>query len=154
MGTNYSIKKISWKEYDELAGIILDKICDYKIDCVIPVLRGGAVIGMTIANKIGAPMCYIRIKSSISNEINSSFSQPKMMGGIGLDDITNKNVLVCEDIIDTEMTIKEVVRQLSVFNPKKILIASLFNFSNNDEYICGYKADYHFWVVFPWEVMS
>ncbi len=151
METNYPITKISWEKYEELARTIIDQIRNYNIDFVIPVLRGGSVLGMTIASNLNIQTCYIRVKRSISNKVNSDFGKPEFIGEIGLTEIKDKVVLVCEDTIDTEITIKEVIRNLQLFHPKRIIIATLFNYSNNNEYICGYKADSHFWVVFPWE---
>ena len=108
-------------------------------------------MGLTVANSLALPTFYIQVRRSVSDSVNSRFSDPTFLGEIGLSGIKDKDVLVCEDIIDTERTIGEVIGQLEKYHPKSIRIATLFNFSKNDDYISGFKADNHFWVVFPWE---
>ena len=150
METDYPIKKIGWQDYDKLIENILDQLKGKQIDMIVPVLRGGAIPAMSLAGALDVPMAYIYVRRSVSNKPNSDFAEPVMLGEMNLSSIKNKTILICEDTIDTEETIKFVISQLKKYEPKQILVATLFNYSNN-KYYAGYNAKDHFWVVFPWE---
>lgn len=72
-------------------------------------------------------------------------------------DITNKNVLIVEDIIDTGLTLSYLVEMLKSRNPKSVRVCSLLDkperrkadidvaytgFSIPDEFVIGYGLDY------------
>ncbi|NCB48073.1 MAG: hypothetical protein EOM55_00360 [Clostridia bacterium] len=82
MKTNYPIEKLSWKGYDVLAKNVLKQVEMLSIDCVLLVLRGGTILGLTLANNLDVPSYYIKIRRSSSNEVNSDFSDPEMLGQI------------------------------------------------------------------------
>lgn len=151
MSTNYLIENIDWEKYEELAKNIIFQVQKLEIDYLVPILRGGAILGLTLASNLNLPTKYIRIKRSITNEINSDFGEAQMINSFDISEIKGKNILICEDTIDTEETIKLAKKYLSEYKPNKIYIATLYNFSKNYDYISGKKMDEHKWVVFPWE---
>ena len=151
METDYPVVRISWNDYEQLANDILNKVSGLHIDYVVPVLRGGSVLGLTIANNLNLPMGFLYTRRSATNNPNSDFGEPIFLGEIGLENIKDKTILICEDIIDTELTIKDVLCQIKRYNPKKIIISTLYNFSKNDAYYSGCMSKHHYWVIFPWE---
>lgn len=151
MSTNYELVNLSWQEYDELVFNILKQLKTKRIDYLVPILRGGAVLGLSLASNLQLPTMYMRIKRSESNQPNSDFGSPNLLGCDDLKDITDKNILICEDTIDTEKTLKFALEYLGKYKPKNIYVATLFNFSKNSSYISGKKMSEHKWIVFPWE---
>ncbi len=150
MKTNYDVKHISWQEYDKLVENILIQLKDYNIDVIVPVLRGGSVLGLSIANNLKKPTKYIRIKRSCTNEENSDFGEPKLLVYEKLPKIKNKNILICEDVVDTQKTINFAKKIISKYKPNNIYVCTLYNFSNNTSLISGYYGQQN-WIVFPWE---
>lgn len=152
MKTNYKIQKITWEDYDNLIDTIVKKLKNKKIDVVCPILRGGSVIGLSIANYFKLPTVYMRIKRSLSNEPNSDFGKPKIIINLsGQYDLKDKTILLCEDTIDTELTIKTAIQLCEQYSAKKIYVATLYNFSKNKSYITGKQMNKHIWIEFPWE---
>ncbi len=152
METNYKIKRITWEDYDKLTDILVKKLRNIKVDVVCPILRGGAVIGLSIANYFRLPTVYMRIKRSLSNEPNSDFGNPKIIIKPSDQlDLKDKTILICEDIIDTEQTINVAINLCKQCSPKNIYVATLYNFSKNKSYITGKHMNNHVWIEFPWE---
>lgn len=151
MPTDYQLKNLSWEDYDKLVKSILKQIKMLDIDILVPVLRGGCVLGMSLASNLNKPTSYIRVKRSLSNQPNSDFGEPFIIGKRDMSEIEGKNILVCEDTIDSELTIKFAKEHLLKFKPKNIFICTLINFSENLDYIAGEVYKEKKWVVFPWE---
>lgn len=151
MKTNYKLVNISWRKYDKLVKNIIKQLDGKEIDYVVPVLRGGAVVGLSIASNFTLETKYIRVKRSLTNEPNSDFGDVNIKVCEDMTDIKDKTVLICEDTIDTEYTINSVVEYIQTFAPKEILICTLYDFSKEKKYISGQKMFKHKWIVFPWE---
>ena len=61
--------------------------------------------------------------------------------------------MLTEDIIDSGLTIDNVIQELKKYNPKNIYIATFYNF-NKGKYknvISGERMSDYCWIVFPWE---
>ncbi|XP_058506176.1 hypoxanthine-guanine phosphoribosyltransferase-like [Solea solea] len=97
---------------------------------------------------------FIRIKSYSNGQ---SISEIKVIGGDDLSTLTNKNVLVVEDIIETGRSIKTLLQLVKQYNPNMIKVASLLvkrtrsdgyrpdfiGFEIPDKYVVGYALDYN-----------
>lgn len=74
-----------------------------------------------------------------------------------LQDISNKHVIIVEDIVDTGITLNEVKKEFLKYNPKSLKIASLFSkpsrreidvdidylgFEIENHYVVGFGFDY------------
>ena len=95
----------------------------------------------------------IHIKRSLSNDSNSAFGNSIYKGITNVSAIENKNILIVEDIIDSGLTLDKAIEELKLYNPKKIYIATFYNF-NKDRYkdvISGKVMENYYWIVFPWE---
>lgn len=85
-------------------------------------------------------------------------STGKVKALIGLDEIIkNREVIILEDIVDTGITVESLYKQLRIFEPSKIKIATLlfkpaayskkikidyFAFKVPDKFLVGYGLDY------------
>ena len=151
MSTNYDILNLTWKDYNKYLKTIFSQLDPTKIDIICPILKGGAVLGINLIHNLEKPSIFLRISRSNSDKTNSDFTTPKLLECGNLTQITNKNVLICEDVIDSEETIKFLIKTLTPYKPKSITICTLINFSKNSSYIVGKQMRKHKWIVFPWE---
>ncbi len=157
METNYEIINVAWHDVEMLTKNILSQLREQKItiDTLAPVIRGGVPLAMLLASNMnGVDIATIHLKRSKKNKINSEFGDPVFKGITNKESITNKNILLLEDVIDTGLTLKESIKHLEKLQPKNIYIATLYNFKKGntfDNVIAGKNMDNHFWIVFPWE---
>ena len=97
---------------------------------------------------------YVRLKSYSNAE---STGKVQVISD-DLDELSNKHVLIVEDIIDTGRTLSTFCKQLIALNPKSLRIAALLEkraprtmaikadfagFSIPDEFVVGYSLDYN-----------
>lgn len=89
----------------------------------ICVLNGAFVFAADLLKKITIE-CEISFVKLASYYGTTSSGEVKTL--IGLDEnVKNRIVVVLEDIVDTGLTVETIVKQLSVFEPKEIKIATL-----------------------------
>ncbi|XP_077977991.1 hypoxanthine-guanine phosphoribosyltransferase-like isoform X1 [Glandiceps talaboti] len=114
---------------------------------------------------------FIRLKSyekqidcdtgtpGVSNLHNDKSSgEIKVIGGDNLSNLTNRNVLIVEDIIDTGRTMQKLLNVVANFNPRSVKVASLLvkrttrsvgyrpdyiGFEVPDKFVVGYALDYN-----------
>ncbi|KAF4081437.1 hypothetical protein AMELA_G00161300 [Ameiurus melas] len=98
---------------------------------------------------------FIRLKSYSNDQ---STNCVKVIGGDELTDLSGKNVLVVEDIIETGKTMETLLTLLNECQPKMVKVASLlvkrtprssgyrpdyFGFEVPDKFLVGYALDYN-----------
>lgn len=123
---------------------------------VVSVLRGAAIFMADLVREIDLPveMDYMAISSYGDGVVSSGVIRMKK----DIDtNITGKHVLIAEDIIDSGLTLKYVIKNLSSRHPESIEIAALLRkktanqpaidckylgFEVPDEFIVGYGLDY------------
>ncbi|CAH1789663.1 unnamed protein product [Owenia fusiformis] len=182
--TGYSLDKFCIpKHYEEDLdhvlipyGLIQDRIERLARDIVqefgnkpivaLCVLKGGYKFFSDLLDKIqllnrnsteSIPICidFIRLKSY---EDDQSTGQIKVIGGDNLNNLSGKNVLIVEDIIDTGGTMKKLLQLLEAYKPKSIRVASLLvkrtsrsngvkadyaGFEIPDRFVVGYALDFN-----------
>lgn len=131
---------------------------DYKnseATIFIGVLNGSFIFAADLlkALDIDCEVSFIKVNSYIKDQ-----SSLKINEIIGLNEnITDKDVIILEDIIDTGKTIDYIYNEISLQHPKSIKVASLFfkkevykgnltvdyvGFEVSDKFIVGYGLDY------------
>ena len=122
---------------------------------LLGVLNGSFVFMADLARKIDLQMTceFLKISSysgtETSGEVKSIFGFSK--------DLTGKNVLIVEDIVDTGLSMNYLISELSKYNPKRLAIATLlfkreafrFNYALDyvgfeipNKFVVGYGLDY------------
>ena len=97
---------------------------------------------------------FVKVSSYIGTETSG-----KITDIIGLSkDITNKNILIVEDIVDTGLTMINIVEQFKLLNPKNIEVCTLLHKIEKtinktdlhyvgkvikDKFVVGYGLDYN-----------
>lgn len=153
MTEKYKTKKITWDKCDLLIINIIKKIKtrNLEIDTLVPILRGGGPLGLSLESNLNIPTSYLHIKRSLTNEPNSDFAKPQLLGITNINQIQNKNILICEDVIATMKTLHFAIECLKDLKPKNIFVSTLYDFSPKKGFIFGEKKKNQEWIIFPWE---
>jgi len=123
---------------------------------LVGLLKGSVIFLSDLARKITLP-CMLDFMSvtSYGNDIESS-GEVRFLKDLD-SDINGKNVIIVEDIIDTGLTLREVVKVLKARNPKTLKVCTLLNkvsrrlvdvevdyngFDIPDAFVVGYGLDY------------
>ena len=123
---------------------------------LVGLLKGSVIFLSDLARKITVP-CLLDFMSvtSYGNDIESS-GEVRFLKDLD-SDIHGKNVVIVEDIIDTGLTLREVLKVLKARNPKTLKVCTLLNkvsrrlvnidvdyngFDIPDEFVIGYGLDY------------
>ena len=123
---------------------------------VIGILKGASVFLADLIRKIDCPL--IMDFMQVSSYYNSTVSSGNVQIRKDLDyDISGKDVLIVEDIIDSGVTMQCLKRELFARNPKSIKVCAAFDKPSRrkveftadyigievpDEFIVGYGLDY------------
>lgn len=156
---NKKIKRIVLSEQEiaqavKKAGKVIDSWYDGKPILLVCILKGSFVFMSDICRAVSVPceIAFMSIKS-----YSGTVSSGKVNIEMDLDvDISNYNVIIVEDIIDTGRTLNEVVKILKGRNPLSLKVVSLLDkpsrrvvdfvadyslFSIPDFFVIGYGLD-------------
>lgn len=140
---------VSWSQYGELVTKLADDVTSSgeKFDLVIGIARGGLPVAMVVADTLGVRVDFLNVKSY--TDIGER-TKPKILSTI-TEDITDKRVLVVDDLVDGGATMECIVDYLSTQHPRSIKTAVLFT-----KPWSVFSPDYSLkvvdnWIVFPYE---
>lgn len=122
---------------------------------IVCILKGAAFFATELAKRIDSDTIidFMKVSSYIGTESTGKIDFTLDIS----EDITGKNVLIVEDIVDTGRTLTYVKKYLETKNPKSVKICTLLNkkarrvVELNPEYVCfdipdkfviGYGLDY------------
>ena len=122
---------------------------------IICILKGAAFFATELAKRIDSDTIidFMKVSSYIGTESTGKIDFTLDIS----EDITGKNVLIVEDIVDTGRTLAYVKKYLESKNPKSVKICTMLNKKErrvielNPEYVCfdipdkfviGYGLDY------------
>ena len=140
------VKKIAGQINTDLNG---------KNPLLLVILNGAFVFAADLLRDVTIP-CEVSFIRLASYEGTSSTGEVKQLIGLN-EDIEGRTVVIVEDIIDSGLTMQELLLMLTKKNPKEIHIASLFVKPNNlkvdlnihyrcfdieNDFIVGYGLDY------------
>jgi hypoxanthine phosphoribosyltransferase len=143
------------KKIEEL-GLQISKDYDDKKPLFIAILNGSFMFASDLFKHltIDAEICFIKLAS-----YKGTKSSGQVITAIGLDtDITGRNVIIVEDIIDTGKTLNEFLPQIRNQQPASLKIAVLLHkpeatvypitinycgFTIPDRFVVGYGLDYN-----------
>ena len=150
---------ISQEEIENKVSELANKInSKYKGEelVVIGILKGAFIVVSDLAKQLNLDVTFdfMSIKSYYGSE---STGQVKIVKDLEYD-ITDKNVLIVEDIYDTGLTLSNLKKLLESRNPKSIEVFSMFvkkevaqdpieinysGFEIGPEFVVGYGLDYN-----------
>ncbi len=139
----------------ELAAQLTKDLGD-KNPLFIGILNGSFMFASDLFKQIGfdAQITFLKLASYQGTSTSGSVKQL-----IGLNqDIKNQNVVILEDIVDTGITLENIIRQLNGFQPASIKVVTLLfkpdsfektikpdyvGFAIPNDFIVGYGLDYN-----------
>lgn len=147
------------KDIEKKINALAEKISeDYKGKeiCVVAVLKGSVFFLADLLRKIALPMTinFVELKSYKGTETTGEV-ELKLSTDF---DISNKHVLIIEDILDTGITLDYLLKRLELQKPSSIKIcvlvekparkkidikADYVGFTIGDYFIVGYGLDYN-----------
>lgn len=101
----------------------LNKDMDGKNPLLLAVLNGSFIFAADLMRNITIP-CEISFVKLASYQGTTSTGKIKEVIGLN-EDLTNRTVVIVEDIIDTGSTMKQMIESLGTRNPKSVHICSL-----------------------------
>ncbi len=109
------VQKMADKMNKDLAGTNPLFVC---------ILNGSFMFAAELFKRIDLVETEISFVKLASYSGDSSSGSIKQLIGLN-EDITGRTVVILEDIVDTGLTIENILEQLSHLNPQKVLIATL-----------------------------
>ncbi|NLM17225.1 MAG: hypoxanthine phosphoribosyltransferase [Candidatus Riflebacteria bacterium] len=135
------------KRIKEMANQITKDFNGESIVAIV-VMRGAFFFASDLCKQIKLPMKLDFLSASSYGDGQETSGKVKLANSLR-EDITGKNVLIIDDMIDTGKTMKKLIDYLKAFNPKSIKLCVLCEKkSNNTEHItpdyCGFDIEDHF----------
>jgi len=139
----------------EIAGRMNKELADRDVT-FLGILNGAFMFASRLLGLINF-QCRVSFLKLVSYQGTESTGSIKRLIGLN-EDISGKNVVVLEDIVDSGLTLLNTIQQLKGFDPSEIRIAALFmkpaNFREKvkvdytgleipDDFIIGYGLDYN-----------
>jgi hypoxanthine phosphoribosyltransferase len=144
---------LSWMDIERDMDMLANKIKEQNFvpDYIVCVMRGGMILSRILSK-------HFNDKEILPFLINS-YTKDNKRGGLILREfkysfIKGKNVLICDEIVDSGETLKTVIEMVNRLKPKQIMTTALV-LKNGcktipDFYIYN-NVPKNYWVKFPWE---
>ena len=150
-----SISEAEIKERVKAVAQQISKDMEGKNPLLLGVLNGAFMFAADLMREMTIP-CEISFVKLASYQGTTSTGKIKEVFGIN-EDLTNRTVIIVEDIVESGLTMKQMIESLGTRNPASIHICTLFftpsklkekinpdyvAFSIPDDFIVGYGLDY------------
>ncbi len=126
------------KEKVKEAGKYIDSLYDGKPILLVSILNGGFVFAADLARAISVP-CEIAFMAAKSYQGTESTGTVNIILDIDKD-LSQYNVIIAEDIIDTGRTLKKITEILKSRNPHTFKVITLLD--KPERRVVDFKADY------------
>ncbi|MDF1570443.1 MAG: hypoxanthine phosphoribosyltransferase [Bacteroidales bacterium] len=143
------------KEISRIAAEMNRDLAD-KNPIFLGILNGAFMFASDLFKQITFP-CQITFLKLASYEGTQTSGTVKQLIGIN-QDLKDRTVVILEDIVDTGITLDTIIRQLSGYQPKEIMVATMLHkpdalqkevkldyvgFEIPNEFVLGYGLDYN-----------
>ncbi|MFN3621925.1 MAG: phosphoribosyltransferase [Nitrososphaerales archaeon] len=142
---------LGWEEVEDYVSELAERIYSvYQPNTLLAVMRGGVVVGVMLADRLGVRRVYtVNLRS---------YEKPKVRGALDIyqkppiESISNKVVLVIDDIVDSGQSLSAVMQLIELKRAKEVRSSALLV-----KYHSKYIPDFYVkkvkgWVFYPWEV--
>ena len=143
---------VTWKEIYNMLLDLAEKIQKdkFKPEIIIGIARGGWIPARVLSDLLNNPNI-----ASIKTEFYIGFT--KYLDGIKITqpisiDITNKKILIGDEIADSGKSLKKVIENLSEHGAMEIKIATIYCKPWSEIIPNYYEKITQKWIVFPWEI--
>jgi len=135
-----------WSDYE----VDMRQVKNFEFDHVVGIYRGSLPMAVHISNVFDVPMSIIGLQTRDGDD-----KEPYMIKDINHihQGYPGKKILIVDDIYDTGLTMKKVIRYLTPYSVERILGFCLFGKKNNFNVSYANEHDGS-WIVFPWETLN
>jgi hypothetical protein len=149
--------KVEIPTIDEIYGYLADlavkiKSSKEKYDLILGVARGGLIPARILGDFLlikDIRILYARYYS----KPYETFEKPKIYSE-SVGDVTDKKILIVDDVADTGDTLIEIKKYLESKHAKKVDIAVIYKKPWNKAKIKYFSKETDAWIVFPWEFLE
>jgi hypoxanthine phosphoribosyltransferase len=151
----FNCELITWERFDKLSKTVAKRIIesDYIPDMIIGLSRGGWVFSRILCDFIG-------VKDLLSLKVEhwgitaSPDGEAKLKYPLTTD-LTDKQILVVDDITDTGESMLKAIEHITSLKPSTIKTATLLHIEGS-KFIPDYFAEEIIWrwVIFPWNFIE
>jgi hypothetical protein len=144
--------RLSWgdiqKQCETLAGKIKEQ--NVAFDLIIGLARGGLVPARLLSDMLDNDELYtVRVK--FYYDVGKSKEKPKISHPLEVD-LTNKRILLVDDIADTGESLLTVINHLRKKKAGQIFVTTLVKKPTSKFTPDLFALETSAWVIFPWEV--
>ncbi len=141
----------------ELGELITEDYQDSTELMLVCILRGAVIFMADLARKINLPVTFDFMDVSSYGSGTESSGTVRILKDLE-DDIGGRHILIVEDIIDTGLTLKHVIKLLETRDPASVRVATLLDkperremkhievdyngFEIPDKFVVGYGLDF------------
>ncbi|QGA53562.1 phosphoribosyltransferase [Sulfolobus sp. E5-1-F] len=141
----------SWDEIEDAVFSIGEALVksNYIPDVLVAVLTGGIVPAKLLSDLLDLKVIrYIDIK--FYRSVGKTESKP-VIRSVYTDSLEGKKVLVVDDVADTGETLEAVSNVITMFNPAKVMTATLYLKPWSKRFPDFYYKQIDKWIIFPWD---
>lgn len=150
-GKKPELKYIPWSKVVEttlkLGSSIHEK---FKPDIIVAIAKGGLIPARILSDMLGVDeIGYVEVK--FYKSVGVTMEKP-FIKTLAISTVSNRNVLIVDDVVDSGRTMQLVVNVLSSLGAKSVKTFALF-IKPWSTFIPDYfDAVTESWIIFPWEV--
>ncbi|MFP3189838.1 MAG: phosphoribosyltransferase [Thermoproteota archaeon] len=149
-GTEFFVP--TWNQLYKDIVTLSDKIksSGYKPDIIVAIARGGWVVGRILSDLLDQPnVTDMHIK--FYTDVAETLREPIIIETIGKD-VSNKNVLIVDDVSDTGSSLKKACSYINESKPNQIKVATVYIKPWTDFIPDYYTRVIDKWIIYPYEV--
>jgi len=135
-----------WHDYET----DIRQVKQLEFNHVVGIYRGSLPMAVHISNVFDVPMSIVGFQTRDAED-----KEPYMIKAVDhiYRGFPGKKILIVDDIYDTGLTMKKVIRYLTPYSVDRILGFCLFGKKNNFNVSYANEHDGS-WIVFPWETLN
>jgi hypothetical protein len=145
---------ITWEELDKLVKILSNKIksSNYKVDIIVGVLRGGAIIANLIADSLSIDkvVCIGIKKYDVTGKQLRTIKYQDIDKGL----VKAKNVLLADDVCETGETLRITCDEILLKGAKEVKSACIHLKPHSKFVPDYYSRRVKSWIIYPYEIRS
>ena len=153
--SEFKCEVMDWEKFYQLSRIVAKKIREsgYKPDVIIGLARGGWIFSRVLCDFLGVKDLF-SLKVEHWGITASPDGEAKVRHPLSID-LSNKKILVADDITDTGESMKKSVEHLKSLNPAEIKTVTLRHIEGA-KFIPDYFSEEikWIWVIFPWNYVE
>lgn len=145
------IRYLKWREIlDIVASLSRDIANRYSPDVLVFIAKGGLIPARLLLDYLDiSEIGFVEVK--FYKSIGSTMEKP-FVKSMAIPSVTDKNVLIVDDVVDSGRTMQLIMGIVSSQRPREIKTASLFVKPWSTFIPDFYHAMTADWIVFPWEI--